>query len=212
MNNSVHCHLKGVYYVKICEMKQGSEIILDFTADRKLKVILGSIRKGCENEHGKAMLYVTLRKEDYDHLDLFSVAVNVYAPNDGNACVFENVFVTKTDYPCEILLTCETNNVLVSRRKTQRISCSIGGLAFVDKHMPFPVNTKDISSTGVSLYVAKGSELLPGSYFNLNLIQAIPEEVMSIVGCISNKRAVVHRIQDADYGRVLIGAEFIDGV
>lgn len=45
MNNSVHCHLKGVYYVKICEMKQGSEIILDFTADRKLKVILGSIRK-----------------------------------------------------------------------------------------------------------------------------------------------------------------------
>lgn len=35
---------------------------------------------------------------------------------------------------------------------------------------------------------------------------------MSIVGCISNKRAVVRRIQDADYGRVLIGAEFIDGV
>ena len=198
--------------MKICEMKQGSEIILDFTADRKLKVILGSIRKGCENEHGKAMLYVTLRKEDYDHLDFFSVAVNVYAPNDGNACVFENVSVTKTDYPCEILLTCETNNVLVSRRKTQRISCSIGGLAFVDKHMPFPVNTKDISSTGVSLYVAKGSELLPGIHFSFNLTQAIPEEILGIAGCINNRKAVVRRIQEADYGRVLIGAEFIDRV
>jgi len=198
--------------VKICEMKQGSEIILDFTADRKLKVILGSIRKGCENEHGKAMLYVTLRKEDYDHLDFFSVAVNVYAPNDGNACVFENVSVTKTDYPCEILLTCETNNVLASRRKTQRISCSIGGLAFVDKHMPFPVNTKDISSTGVSLYVAKGSELLPGIHFSFNLTQAIPEEILGIAGCINNRKAVVRRIQEADYGRVLIGAEFIDRV
>ena len=198
--------------MKICEMKQGSEIILDFTADRKLKVILGSIRKGCENEHGKAMLYVTLRKEDYDHLDFFSVAVNVYAPNDGNACVFENVSVTKTDYPCEILLTCETNNVLASRRKTQRISCSIGGLAFVDKHMPFPVNTKDISSTGVSLYVAKGSELLPGIHFSFNLTQAIPEEILGIAGCINNRKAVVRRIQEADYGRVLIGAEFIDRV
>lgn len=138
--------------------------------------------------------------------------MNVYAPNDGNACVFENVFVTKTDYPCEVLLTCDTNNILVSRRKTQRISCSIGGLAFVDKHMPFPVNTKDISSTGVSLYVAKGSELLPGIHFSLNLTQVIPEEILGIVGCISNRRAVVRRIQEADYGRVLIGAEFTDRV
>ena len=196
--------------MKICEMKQGSEIILDFTADRKLKVILGSIRNGCKTEQGKSMLYVTLKKEDFKQLDYFSVADHVYAPNDGDACVFENVFVTKTDYPYEVLLTCDTDNILVSRRKTQRISCSIGGLAFVDKHMPFPVNTKDISPTGVSLYVARGSELLPGVNFSLNLIQAIPEEVMSIVGCVSNKKAVVRRIQDADYGRVLIGAEFID--
>lgn len=196
--------------MKICEMKPGSEIILDFTADRKLKVILGVIQKGCKDECGKALLYVTLQENDFSQLDFFSVAVNVYAHNDGNACVFENVFVTKTDYPCEILLTCETNNVLVSRRKTQRISCSIGGLAFVDKHMPFPVNTKDISSTGVSLYVAEGSELLPGIHFSLNLTQAIQEEILGIAGCISNRRAVVRRIQEADYGRVLIGAEFID--
>lgn len=196
--------------MKICEMKQGSEIILDFTADRKLKVILGSIRKGCESEQGKSMLYVTLQEGDFEQLDYFSVAGHVYVPNDGDACAFENVFVTKTDYPCEVLLTCDTDNILVSRRKTQRISCSIGGLAFVDKHMPFPVNTKDISSTGVSLYVAKGSELLPGIHFSLNLTQAIPEEILGIAGCISNRRAVVRRIQEADYGRVLIGAEFID--
>lgn len=210
MNNGVHCHLKGVCYVKICEMKPGSEIILDFTADRNIKVILGSIKNGCKDEYGKPLLYVTLQENDFSQLDFFSVAVNVYAPNDGNACVFENVFVTKTDYPCEILLVCETDNVLVSRRRNPRIPCSIGGLAFVDKNMPFPVNTKDVSSTGVSLYVAKGSELLPGTHFSLNLTQAIPEEILWIAGCLSNKKAVVRRIQEADYGRVLIGAEFID--
>ena len=46
----------------------------------------------------------------------------------------------------------------------------------------------------------------------MNLTQTIPEEILGIAGCISNRRAVVRRIQDADYGRVLIGAEFIDGV
>lgn len=48
--------------MKICEMKPGSEIILDFTADRKLKVILGVIQKVAKMSMGKLYCMLHCRK------------------------------------------------------------------------------------------------------------------------------------------------------
>lgn len=194
--------------MKINEIREGSSIILDFTTKNHLSIILGIV-KACQlDANGVPSLLVDLKYKDYEPLDDISLAVHVYSPNFGEACVFDNVSVEKNVCGSAVMLRCQTDNVLQSRRQEERYQCYLGGIISIKDGM-IPVNTRDISCNGISLYTMRDAALLPGTKFRLHLMQTLPEGIKENIGDIDGREGVILRIQNADYGRMLLGAAFV---
>lgn len=196
--------------MKIKDIKTGAAVILDLSTASSHKLLQTEVAFTGTTPDNLPFATVTADSNEIERIRDGSYANFIYVSENGIPHVFTDVEISK-DSSATLALVCRGEDQLASRRKEQRYEVYLGGLVSsqVQDISLVPINTHDVSKGGLSFYVDDKARLRPGDVVEISIIQSLPKAIKDIVGAVNGRKAVLTRIQKADYGRVLMGAAFI---
>lgn len=196
--------------MKINELGIGSLAVLD--------VILGNAHCGYSGKifatglTGEGIPEVTASintDQHFEKLPRFFTIKSLFVSDDNEKlAVFNDLHVER--HGDNAIISSDSNNRIPESRDEERFEMYCRGMVKFDKFGVgiFPIKIKNLSKGGVAFYTEKDSLVQPGDGFELITTQRIPKEVTDVIGEVDGKHAVIRRVQEADYGRVLAAASF----
>lgn len=196
--------------MKIKDIKTGAAVILDLSTASSHKLLQTEVAFTGMTPDNLPFATVTADSNEIERIRDGSYANFIYVSENGIPHVFTDVEISK-DSSATLALVCRGEDQLASRRKEQRYEVYLGGLVSSQAQdiSLVPINTHDVSKGGLSFYVDDKARLRLGDVVEISIIQSLPKAIKDIVGAVNGRKAVLTRIQKADYGRVLMGAAFI---
>lgn len=99
----------------------------------------------------------------------------------------------------------------MQRRSEMRFNVPSPALARIpaESNHFMPIDIKDISASGVAFYMMREACITPGDTIEFVLVNNKEQMSAIEIGNLENSRAIVVRMQNGDYGRILIGAKFV---
>lgn len=198
--------------MKINESAIASCVAIEIERMGQPSLALGTVIETGSYKDDKPVITVTITKDTYNELPDYLEARSVFIISDDDVALYFNAKVYRKCAGSPIFeIECDTENSLKNIRKEERFNINAGGLAIIEDkdRMLIPVKIKDISESGVGMYVDRNAEFEPGNLITFSIVEKIPEDIKRKIGQVDDLKAVVLRVQEADYGRFLVGCSLL---